>query len=225
MGSDRKRITSKLKTREARNSHGRTFKVPNPMRSSLQSTIWWQRLISSSLSAARFARVREDSSGASSLREEPTERVLRPIRCYATPLREQGWCAYVGWKKIPPLGNPRTKWPGSDATPRSSVNSRRKSLGYGHYLPIDLHQLIFLLSPPPSKRPSCRTPYRMLIHTVQILFLRDLNSSNEKTITRRFVDACRATRLIPLALRPSPLLTPLTTLSRAALFLRLFRHL
>lgn len=29
-----------------------------------------------------------------------------------------------------------------------------------------------------------RTPYGMLIHIVQILFLRDLNSSNEKTITR-----------------------------------------
>lgn len=48
----------------------------------------------------------------------------------------------------------------------------------------------------------------MLIHAVQILFLRDLNSSNEETITRRSADACKATRLIPLAhpsRPPSPL--------------------
>lgn len=41
-----------------------------------------------------------------------------------------------------------------------------------------------------NARPD-RTPYGMLIHAVQILFLRDLNSANEKTITRTL---CRCLR-------------------------------
>lgn len=46
-----------------------------------------------------------------------------------------------------------------------------------HYLPIDLRRLIFLLSPGPIKRLFDRTPRRMLIRAIRIVFLRDLNSS------------------------------------------------
>ena len=85
-----------------------------------------------------------------------------------------------------------------------SVNSRCKSTPLGlrtlfanRFAPTDFS----IVSGRRNARPG-RTPYGMLIRAVQILFLRDLNSSNEKTITRTLgrVDACRATRLI----LPSP---------------------
>lgn len=67
---------------------------------------------------------------------------------------------------------------------RRPVNSRRRSLRlrtlFAHrFAPTDFS----IVSGRRNARPSW-TPNGMLIHAVQILFLRDLNSSNEKTITR-----------------------------------------
>ena len=83
-------------------------------------------------------------------------------------------------------GNPRKKWkrvypsrPPVRLIPDVKAPPGLRTLFANRFAPTDFS----IVSGRRNARLD-RTPYGMLIHIVQILFLRDLNSSNEKTITR-----------------------------------------